>query len=113
MPAQLRHCDRVMEDRSAPECLRFFLQAASKPNLPGGLPPLFATLKRDFSGRTFAGAVVKLRAGERVRLTDASQFGDGQRLGFLAGRDPHDLDGIADDIGGALLAFGPLGMARR
>jgi hypothetical protein len=40
------------------------------------LPPLFATLKRDFSGRTFAGAVVKLRAGERVRLTDAGQFGD-------------------------------------
>jgi hypothetical protein len=65
-----------MDDLAAPECLRFFLQADSKPNLPGGLPPLFATLKRDFSGRTFQGVLVAMRAGERVRVTDAGQFGD-------------------------------------
>jgi hypothetical protein len=33
-------------------------------------------------------------------------------LGLLDGRDPHDLDGIADHVGGALLASGPLGMHR-
>ena len=27
-------------------------------------------------------------------------------LGFLAGRDPHDLDGSADHVSGALLASG-------
>jgi len=27
-------------------------------------------------------------------------------LGFLAGRNPHDLDGVADHVGGALLAAG-------
>jgi hypothetical protein len=25
-------------------------------------------------------------------------------FGFLAGRDPHDADGVADHVGGALLA---------
>jgi hypothetical protein len=73
MPAQLRHCDRVMEDPSAPECLRFFLRAARAPHL-GALPPLFATLKRDFSGRL--AAPVAPRKGERVRVTDAGKFGD-------------------------------------
>jgi len=27
-------------------------------------------------------------------------------LGFFAGRDPHDLDGVADHVGGALLTSG-------
>ena len=73
MTRQLRHCDRVMEDPSAPECLRFFLRAARGPHL-GALPPLFATLKRDFSGRLLA--PVALKKGERVRVTDAGRFGD-------------------------------------
>jgi hypothetical protein len=75
MPAQMRHCVRVMDDPSAPECLRFFLRAARGPHL-GSLPPLFATLKHDFSGRTFGGLVVRMRAGERARVTDAGRFGD-------------------------------------
>jgi len=29
----------------------------------------------------------------------------GQFVGFLARRNAHDFDGVADDIGGALLAF--------
>ena len=63
-----------MEDPASPECLRFFLQAAGKPNLPGGLPSLYATLKRDFSGRLLA--PVALKKGQRVRVTDAGRFGD-------------------------------------
>ena len=74
MPAQLRHCDQVTDDPSAPECLRFFLRIARGRSLPGGLPPLFATLKRDFSGRLLA--PVALKKGERVRVTDAGRFGD-------------------------------------
>jgi len=74
MPAQLRHCDQVMDDPSAPECLRFFLRVARGQSLPGGLPPLFATLKRDFSGRLLA--PVALKKGQRVRVTDAGRFGD-------------------------------------
>ena len=31
----------------------------------------------------------------------------GKVLGFLARGDAHDLDGVADHVGGALLAFGP------
>jgi hypothetical protein len=27
-------------------------------------------------------------------------------VGFLAGRDPHDADGVADHVGGALLTLG-------
>jgi hypothetical protein len=73
MPTQLRHCNRVMDDPSAPECLRFFLRAARGPHL-GALPPLFATLKRDFSGRLLA--PVPLKKGQRVRITDAGRFGD-------------------------------------
>ena len=65
-----------MDDPASPECLRFFLQAAGKPSLPGGLPRLYATLKADLPGRTFTGALAKLRKGERVRVTDAGQFGD-------------------------------------
>ena len=62
-----------MDDPSAPECLRFFLRAARGQHL-GALPPLFATLKCDFSGRL--AAPVALRKGERVRVTDAGRFGD-------------------------------------
>ncbi len=74
MSGQLRHCDRVMDDPTTPECLQFFLRVARGQSLPGGLPPLFATLKRDFSGRLLA--PVALKKGERVRVTDAGRFGD-------------------------------------
>jgi hypothetical protein len=49
----------------------------------------------------------------RSRFTaPAPEFGSrrfcriGQFFEFLAGRDPHDLDGVADHVGGALLASG-------
>jgi len=76
MQKQLRNWRQAMDDPASPDCLRFFLQGASKASIPGGLPPLFATLKLGLSGRTVAGAVVKLRAGERVRVTNAGPFGD-------------------------------------
>ena len=74
MTRQLRHCDQVIDDPSAPECLRFFLRVARGQSLPGGLPALFATLKRDFSGRLLA--PVALKKGQRVRVTNAGRFGD-------------------------------------
>ena len=74
MSRQLRHCEQVMDDPSAPECLRFFLRVARGQSLPGGLPTLFATLKREFSGRLLA--PVTLKKGQRVRVTDAGRFGD-------------------------------------
>ena len=73
MSRQMRHCDQVMNDPSAPECLRFFLRHARAPHR-GALPPLFATLKRYFSGRLLA--PVALKKGERVRVTDGGRFGD-------------------------------------
>ena len=76
MAKQLRKWRQAMVDPASPEPLRFFLQSASKPSLPGGLPSLFATLKHDFSGRTFEGALAKLRTSERVRVTDVGRFGD-------------------------------------
>jgi len=63
-----------MDDPKSPDCLRFFLKVASGPSLPGGRPPLFATLKQDMSGRV-AGPVM-LRQGQRVRVVDAGEFGD-------------------------------------
>jgi hypothetical protein len=75
MQKQMRNWRKAMDDPASPDCLRFFLQGASKASIPGGLPPLFATLKLGLSGRTVAGAVVKLRASERVRVTDAGPFG--------------------------------------
>lgn len=75
MTTQLRNWRDVMDDRKAPQCLRFFLQAASKPSLPGGLPPLYATLKREFAGRLLSGPIM-LRFGDRVRVTDLGRFGD-------------------------------------
>lgn len=73
---QLRSWRQAVDDPAATECLRFFLNVASGPGLPEGRPALFATLRGDVSGRTFAGVVVKLREGERVRITDAGKFGD-------------------------------------
>ncbi|HKS62865.1 MAG TPA: hypothetical protein VJT13_14275 [Xanthobacteraceae bacterium] len=68
MAKLLRSWPQAVVDPTSPQCLTFFLQAAGGASLPGGLPPLYATLKRGFSGRTMAGAIVKLRAGERVRV---------------------------------------------
>ena len=74
MEKQLRNWREAMDDPRSPECLRFFLKVASGPSLPEGRPRLFATLKRDFSGRL--AAPVALRKGDRVRVTDAGKFGD-------------------------------------
>jgi hypothetical protein len=45
--------------------------------------------------------------GARFRMTYASVFGD---VLNLASRDLADHDGVADHVGGALLALGPLGI---
>jgi|tagenome__1003787_1003787.scaffolds.fasta_scaffold20203135_3 hypothetical protein len=60
-----------------PVSLRAFLEAAlANPKPAGPLPELYARTKRDFSGRSMDGTLVKLNAGERVRVTDVGQFGD-------------------------------------
>ena len=74
MAKQLRNWRQAMADPAAPQCLQFFLKVASGPNLPAGLPPLFATLKLDLPGRLRG--PVKLRKGERVRVVQAGKFGD-------------------------------------
>src|ERR1700759_4802028 len=69
--------DRYLDDPTTTMSVRAFLEAAlAEAPSPCGLPPLFATLKHDFSGRGDGGVVVKMKAGDRVRVTDARQFGD-------------------------------------
>lgn len=75
MITRLRSWREAIDDPAAPACVRFFLKAASKPSLPGGLPTLFATVKLDLPGRTMSGAMV-VRQGQRVRVVDAGKFGD-------------------------------------
>lgn len=66
-----------LKDPKTPMSVRVFLEAALANSLPiGGLPPLFATLKQDFPGRGAGGTIVKMKAGERVRVVDVGQFGD-------------------------------------
>jgi hypothetical protein len=45
-------------------------------------------------------------APKRTSVYGLDRFRLWQVLVFLAGRDPHDLDGVADHVGGALLASG-------
>lgn len=72
----MKLADHLTDPKTAPS-LRAFLEAALAAQLPaGGQLPLFATLKLDFSGRDFGGAIIKMKAGERVRVTDAGRFGD-------------------------------------
>lgn len=47
-----------------------------------------------------------LKASTATRIGGDRIFGV-EFLGFLAGRNPHDLDGIADHAGGPLLASEP------
>jgi len=57
--------------------LRTFLDAALAEPKPVGFPPeLYATTKPGFSSRGMDGIIVKLNAGDRVRVTDLGQFGD-------------------------------------
>jgi hypothetical protein len=65
-----------LADPKTPISVRAFLQAALAERRPTELPQLFATTTRAFSGRDASGAVVKLKAGDRVRVTDAGRFGD-------------------------------------
>jgi hypothetical protein len=63
---------QYLADPKTPASVRAFLEAAlADPPPAGGPPPLFATLKRDFSGRGAGGEIVKMKAGERVRVVDA------------------------------------------
>ena len=63
--------------RRPPPSLRAFLEAALADTSPaGGLPPLFGTLKHDMPGRSVGGEIVKMKAGKRVRVTDAGRYGD-------------------------------------
>jgi hypothetical protein len=72
----MKHCDDYIDDTTAPECLRAFLDYARSPAhgalRHGPKPKLFATHK-----------------GKRVRVTMASRFGDvgittklGQEYGY-------------------------------
>jgi len=64
-----------LADPKTPSSLRTFLEVAlAEP--AGLLPELYATTKREFSGRGVDGIIVKLSAGDRVRVTDVGQFGD-------------------------------------
>lgn len=53
--------------------VRAFLAAAEN---GAELPALYATLKRDFSGRDKLGGVKLLLTGQRVRVTDVRRSGD-------------------------------------
>jgi hypothetical protein len=66
-----------LADPKTPASVRAFLDAAfADPPPASGLPPLFGTLKRDFSGRGAGGEVIKMKAGERARVVDVGRFGD-------------------------------------
>ena len=68
---------RYLDDPKLAASARAFLEAAfADPPPVGGLPPLFGTLKHDFPGRGAGGEIVKMKAGERVRVTDAGRYGD-------------------------------------
>lgn len=68
---------RYVDDPHTPASVRAFLEAAFADAPPaGGLPPLFGTLKHDMPGRGAGGEIVKMKAGERVRVTDAGRYGD-------------------------------------
>jgi hypothetical protein len=89
--AKPRHCDDYIDDPSAPASLRALLKAARGPSQSawlGGLPPLFATLKRDFAARDGDGVIPLLRVGQRARVVMASKFGDvGITLALVNERD--------------------------
>jgi hypothetical protein len=66
-----------LTDPKTPASLRTFLEAAlAETKAIVLLPELYATTKRDFSGRSMDGVLIKLSAGDRVRVTDIGQFGD-------------------------------------
>ena len=56
---------------------------------------------RHLGGTSFAASAAELRRRRFHRI---------DFLDFLAGRDPHDSDGVADHVGGAFLALAPRGM---
>ena len=62
---------------------------------------LSTALWRHLLGASFAALPAKLDSG-RIFAVIVKFFR------FLAGRDPHDLDGVSDHVGGALLPLGPL-----
>ena len=64
---------RFVDDPKASQHVKAFLAAAET---GAGLPPLYATLKRDFSGRSKDGAVKSVLKGQRVRVVDVGKFGD-------------------------------------
>jgi hypothetical protein len=66
-----------LDDPKTPSSVRAFLGAAlADPPVAGGLPPLFGTLRHDFPGRGEGGATIQMKAGDRVRVTDAGRVGD-------------------------------------
>ncbi len=57
--------------------LRIFLEAAlAEPKTATNLPELYANTTRAFSSRGAGGTIVRISAGDRVRVTDVGQFGD-------------------------------------
>lgn len=66
-----------LADSETQASLRAFLEVALADLKPAGLlPELYARTKRDFSGRSMDGILVKLNAGDRVRVTNVGRFGD-------------------------------------
>jgi hypothetical protein len=64
---------RFVENAKSEPAVIAFIKATES---GAALPLLYATLKRDFSGRDKTGAVKALLKGQRVRVTDISKFGD-------------------------------------
>ena len=64
---------RFMEDPKASPHVKALLKSAESQS---PLPPLYASLKRDFAGRDGSGAATLLLTGQRVRIVDVGKFGD-------------------------------------
>ena len=66
-----------LTDPKTPRSLRAFLESAlAEPKNAQNLPDLYATTKREFAGQAGGGVIVKLKTGERVRVTNVGKFGD-------------------------------------
>jgi hypothetical protein len=77
MPVELRGNGKAMRfveegSKTSPHVKAFLTAAESG----AALPALYATLKRDFSGRDKTGNVKLLLTGQRVRVTEVWKAGD-------------------------------------
>jgi hypothetical protein len=66
---------------------------------------LLAISFRRLGDMPLARASPPLRLSATAAGSFPSDFGGRHVIGNLAGRDPHDVDGVADHVGGTALAF--------